>query len=80
MAVPPEMDRAHLDKPAEEVPDPSSVVEREVRAGICLRIAMLYHAFGEQADAVEYLDRVEKEAPDSDSADEARDLRRRWVK
>jgi tetratricopeptide (TPR) repeat protein len=78
LAVPTELDRAHLGKPKSEIPDPTTMDERIARAEICVRIAKLHHALGDDARAVEYLERAEREAEDSDPAAEARSLRSEW--
>lgn len=80
LAVPPQADRANMDRADGEIPDPSSPGERLIRAEICLRIAELQHALGQAESALEHLDRAESESPDSDAADRARELRRRWLK
>jgi Tfp pilus assembly protein PilF len=47
LAVPTELDRAHLGKPKSEIPDPTTMDERIARAEICVRIAKLHHALGD---------------------------------
>lgn len=78
LAVQPQMDRAHLGMDPGQIPDRASVGERGARAGICLRIARLHWKLGNQEDAFHFLDRVEGEAPDGDSAETARELRHSW--
>ena len=80
LVVRPESDRANMGKEEGEVADPASAGQREIRAGICLRIAVLLHGLGRDEEALDFLDRVEAEAADSDAADEARELRSRWDK
>lgn len=75
-----EADRENMDKDAGEISDPASSGERELRAGICLRIARLLRGLGRAEEALTYLDRVEAEAVDSDAADQARELRSSWDK
>ena len=80
LVVRPESDRANLGKEDGEIADPASSGEREIRADICLRIAVLLRGLGRGEEALEYLGRVESEAADSDAADRARDLRSHWDK
>ena len=78
LAVPREADRANMDVRPGDMPDPNSAPERLLRAEIHLRIAELRHALGRRDRALEALDAVEDLAPDSEAADLARELRRRW--
>ena len=80
LAVRPKADRSNLGKDAGEIPDPNGPEEREIRASICVRIAILCRALGRDEDARGYLDRAIGEAPDSEAADRAREFQARWPK
>jgi tetratricopeptide (TPR) repeat protein len=78
LAVPTKLDRAHVGKPAAQVPDPAAPEEAAARARLALKAARLCRQLGRRQAAAAFLDRVIAEAPDSDLADEARELRSKW--
>ena len=78
LAVPTKLDRAYLGKPAAEVPDPASPEEATARARLALKAAKVCWQLGRKKAASTFLDRVVAEMPDSDLADEARELRSKW--
>jgi tetratricopeptide (TPR) repeat protein len=78
LAVPTRLDRAHLGKPAAQVPDPQAPEEATARARLALKAAKVCWQLSRKQAATKFLDRVVAEAPDSDLADEARELRAKW--
>jgi len=78
LAVPVDMDREHLGKPAAERPDPQGEAEGRVRGALCVKIARVSFALGDKKAAATYLDRAEAEAPDSPVSDEVHELRAQW--
>ncbi len=78
LAVPTRLDRAHLGKPAAEVPDAAAPEEATARGRLALKVARLCWRLGRKKAAAQFLDRVIAEVPESDLADEARELRAKW--
>jgi tetratricopeptide (TPR) repeat protein len=78
LAVPTAMDRAHLKKKPEEKPAQDSPEEGLARGELCIKLARVCFALGDKAAAGEYLDRAQKEAPDTTVSDEALELRASW--
>ena len=78
LAVPTGMDRAYLDVPPAERPSEDSPGEGLARGGLCLKIAVVSWALGDKLGAAKYLDRAEVEAPNTDVADRAHELRAKW--
>src|SRR5690606_5529327 len=66
LAVPTALDRSHLETPPAERPAADSEPERAARARLCLKLARTCQTLGRGEAAMAWLDRVEKEAPDSD--------------
>jgi tetratricopeptide (TPR) repeat protein len=80
LAVRPEMDRAWLGKPKEEIPAPESEPERRARAAIRIKLARVQQSLGVLEKALEQLDRAVAEDPGGEAAREAQRLRSLWVK
>ena len=78
LAVPTKLDRAHLGKSAAQVPDPAAPEEVTARQRLALKAARLCWQLGRKTAAEGFLDRVIAAAPDSDLADQARELRSKW--
>jgi hypothetical protein len=64
-------------KPAER-PQADSPPERLARGRLCIKLARVCYALGDQKAAGEYLDRAAVEAPDTEVSDEAMELRAKW--
>ncbi|MEE2885897.1 MAG: tetratricopeptide repeat protein [Planctomycetota bacterium] len=78
LAVPTDMDRAHLAKPPAERPALDSEDEGLARGALCVKIARVSFGLGDKKAAAQYLGRAEAEAPDSPVSDEVHELRAKW--
>ncbi len=78
LSIDPSLDRDYMG--AENPPTAESPEFRASQADVCVRLAKLLKRLSDDEKAFSYLDRARDEAPNSDAANEAEELRARWTK
>lgn len=78
LAVPIELDRALIDTPPQDRPEPGGPDDAEARGALYLKLARVCWALKDPPAAFEYLDRAQKESPESDLVDDVHELRAKW--